>query len=599
MAYLPANFANREDDKIRKSILRNAVRLQKLKGSKLAIRELFEIFGFTVKLINLWYTADGQRFHGPDEILPPEYADQKITTKNVFRVDPLIADYSENGFGKVKVPLVFRPLDEIKLVGYIVDDGSDAESDLETIVNNLNNPLHYEDEDISLTLYADDVLAPLTGDALVGSSEITTDIANNVTEETHVNERVLNINSMSYDIDTNILSFNFDHYLDLKDKKVYVLAIYEREEIVVPDALKDLQSNRFDISITFKDGSDLFPQNAFTFLLDQIYKLKAFHSLLRKLAFNLDLCDVYNALDFCLGGEQKQDPELDAGKLQVPGAIIPNDPIDPDACDIDSDFDLGYKPEDLALRVKIIEGLEAEHQAWKEEDSRTLPDDISGLEALSNLPIRVPSDDDECKYNQYGQDRVESDPDLDVDHEEDERDKVCDLEPPTPDYCYKGRVEDASEEPRLMALLTEIVRCKPCSMGLGRGIYYTIPYAGEDPDATIPEYIVARCPVHTQSMEKLFCDYRNPPDGSLHYSDRESITQKMLDGRELKALIRPSLEIEKESLNLPGHRFATMNKLASDFTHATWRKRPWDYDITCDFNPREENPTKRSSCYWD
>ena len=68
------NFPGSNDD-LRRQILRRAVNLQKLKGTRRVIRELFEMFGFTVDIINLWANLKGDRLLGTDIIVFTPYAD--------------------------------------------------------------------------------------------------------------------------------------------------------------------------------------------------------------------------------------------------------------------------------------------------------------------------------------------------------------------------------------------------------------------------------------------------------------------------------------------------------------------------------------------
>jgi len=95
-------------DQIRKSMLKRGTYLQKLKGTRRAIVELFEIFGFTTELINLWASRDGQHFIAPGEsTIDPE---EEITTEDVCQVDPAIVDYTDEGFGQSTLTMRLRLL---------------------------------------------------------------------------------------------------------------------------------------------------------------------------------------------------------------------------------------------------------------------------------------------------------------------------------------------------------------------------------------------------------------------------------------------------------------------------------------------------------
>ena len=91
-----------------------------------------------------------------------------------------------------------------------------------------------------------------------------------------------------------------------------------------------------------------------------------------------------------------------------------------------------------SLRAKIISGLESEHESWKLLDNThdLTAEELSKIQSISNIPINT-NNENECKFNEFGQDRVVLQ-DVDLDHNEDTRDKVCDLNQNTSDYCYKG-----------------------------------------------------------------------------------------------------------------------------------------------------------------
>jgi len=69
-------------DSLRRTMLRNIVRLQQLKGSRRALIEMFELFGFQTYLINLYWAKDGSRLIRPGQEMPPAYADQEIRRDN-------------------------------------------------------------------------------------------------------------------------------------------------------------------------------------------------------------------------------------------------------------------------------------------------------------------------------------------------------------------------------------------------------------------------------------------------------------------------------------------------------------------------------------
>jgi len=152
---------------------------------------------------------------------------------------------------------------------------------------------------------------------------------------------------------------------------------------------------------------------------------------------------------------------------------------------------------------------------------------------------------------------------------------------------------------------------KPCSIDLGIGVYYTFPsysqavikgvhkpaknsrsprivYSGGAAasgqqlhmSTTQKSYLKApydRPLEHDSMLSRLYRDYDNPQDYTLHYSDR--LTGNT-DQRYNLALIRPQLNIQKATLHLPGCRFPVLHALTQDFYHPVWDARPWDDDFS-------------------
>ena len=460
MPYFPSST-----DDIRRALLRNGKRLQQLKGSKRAIRELFEIFGFTIDLANLWYSKDGTRFIAPNESLPDTLSDQEITTSDVCQIDPILNGYSTDGFGQIEIPLLFRPLEDLTVDAYFVTNGSQADLELQEIVNNLGSDVQYYENatcQVDLDGYLINANFPtISNNGLLSHSTVLINQeTNSFTDKFSGRFPTINSNTVTYDFDRNSIDLTFDHYLTFRDQKLYVFTTYSHRKIVLPEALEDLRSNRFDINVlTFKDGTQP-TSDIFDFLVEFLFRFKAFHSLLRKITFTIENDAIYNVIDFCLGGQNAQSADSDLGNLQtVPNPVIPSDI---DLCDTDT-FNRGFKDEDISYRRRIRELLEQEHQTWKDLDgTHEVPESLlPTLQSLSRITIRTGSGED-CEFTQYGQDRVYSNGEIDYDHEEDPRGKLCDLEGNTDDYCYRGRVQ---QELLAQPILTfdEIVRCKPCT----------------------------------------------------------------------------------------------------------------------------------------
>lgn len=550
-------------DNIRRNVLRNARRLQQLKGSRRAIIELFEIFGFTVDIVNLWYSQQGT------ELLAPE-ADGTIGLETVCQTEPLVSEYTTSGFGQLEVPLLFRPESNITITAWLVESGSSAENDLRATLGLIDqDPTALESTSCVVTPDGFLMNPSITvSSPVIGFSEVLVDpVSGMAVEQAQVNEAPLNINGLTYDRDTNILSITFDHYLEFNNSALYILATYDREKIVVPESLDNSRSNRFDISILFRDGEQPTSQ-VYEFLLDFVIRLKAFHSLLRKIVFTVQLTEVYNVIDFCLGGQNKQAPGTDAGELQAPPAICPVE--DPECGE-----DRGFSDQVKALRSAIIGGLEEEHAAWKALDGQyDIPaDERPLLESLSRLAIPEP-DGASCEYNPRGQDRVLDAGTKDFDHTTDDREKLCSLTGNADDYCYKGRVQaDLLVERRLA--LQEYVRCRPCGLMMGNGNYYESPLAPETPVTGS----ISRCDreaIGRSYLDTLFARVKSYPSPTIHYTDRPYFRSDLLESNEFFAIRRPSLEVEKDNLFFPGHRFVNMFAIESDIEVTEYDFRPWD-----------------------
>jgi len=572
-------------DNIRRALLRNGRRLQQLKGSNRAIRELFEIFGFTIDLANLWYSNNGQRFIAPNEKLPDDMSDQEITTDDVCHAEPLLDRYNESGFGRVRIPLLFRPLGNITVDGYFVELGSDAEKALRLAADATVIDLEALTTDrcaIDLSGFQHNSALVIPSSYTHRSRVLVDQIEGGIAESQNGTLPVINRSGVTYDFNTNSIDIVLDHYFDFTNSNtvIYVFATYEHRKIILPQTLQDLRSNRFDINIlTFKDG-EVPSSDIFEFLIEFLFRFKAFHSLLRKITFVLELDEIYNVQDFCFGGIYGQSITSTLGNLQVPPAIIPTE-ISGDVC-IDVPSNRGFKDEDLTLRDKIRRLLEIEHDTWKALDgTHQVPSEqLPILQSLSRLTVRT-GDNGSCEFTQYGQDRVIANDNINFDHENDSRNKLCSLEENTKDYCYKGRVgQELSTD--LIMKLQEIFRNKPCSLSGGVGQYYMTPLielnelSGGDPGTDAADLTQIEN-YYRSKHDKNYVRIMAFPRAEIHYSDRHYIDNidETINNR-FFATRRPSLEIEKDNLFIPGHRFISMANQENDLAHPNYNFRPWD-----------------------
>lgn len=606
-------------DKIRRAVLRNGRRLQQLKGSRRVIRELFELFGYTIDIINLWYRRDGSAFVGPGELQPIKYKDEEIEVSTVCQTEILMADYSTDGFGEFDIPLLWRPNGDITLDAWLVDTSTNTYTQLKDLLNTIDvDPEGLMSSVCPMTTNGFTLSEPLqtavTGTS-VGYSQVLVQPNFGGKDDHKIGEAPLNKYGITFDPEKNILHLKFDHFIKFgSNLKLFVFATYKRQKITVPQKLTDMRSNRFDIVILFNRVTGETPDShLLDFLLDFIFKLKAFHSILRKIVYTTQVIDVYNVMDFCLGGKVAQAPGSDLGELQTIPPIIPITPGSAsETCSPDS-FRRGFKDSDLALREEILNGLKEEHDTWRRLDgTHLIPDDLAPiLASLERITPNVPDKtlyggtgsiydkatygkDQPCEWTQYGQDRVvdlESPSGIqnsvkDFDQTPDTRAKLCDDTGNTLDNCFKGRVAQDLIMARDIAI-TDIASFKPCPLALGEGFYYQIPplphtlqtlkYNGDvygDVQYGSQELDVTKISNLGKSfLSDLIIRVAAFPD-PINYTGTLGLEDQDINNN--LAIRRPSLNIKKDNLHFPGHRFVAMSALTNDFVHPKYTFRPWD-----------------------
>ena len=516
-------------DSLRRTILRRGSELQKLKSSRRVINELFATFGFTIDIINLWNSLDGNSLVGPEN---------GVDVTEVTQTDLVLNDYNSAGFGVGNVPFVFKPQNESQIVLYawLVDPGTPKYNQLVSISNNLSDDLEAYNID-GMSVNENGNLQPSfvaqigknVSNGVLGFSEVV------VGSGSYSKGRpILNDRNIKYDSTKNILELFFDHEMSVEgNKKIFVFASYARNRITVPESLSNTRSNKFDIQILDNQG---LPAD-FTLLLsllDFLFKLKSFHSLLRKLKANLELKEVYNVTDMCIDGDDILKPDTTLGELQVPPAVVPND-----VSECFNDNERGFKKEDEALRSDVINGLENEFQAWKLLD-------------------------DNCKLTPEGQDKVidsgsvdaiTSDDLPDYDHDIDNRQTLCNENENNLDYCYKGRVKDLLATLLSVPIRERVSISNQCDLYMGSVVYW------------------------------------QDSDGVLRYTSYPYYNHAINDVN--TRVINPfNIDINKDNLNFPSHRMISMNRLENDFNYTdnavlvgidyhTARRRPWDGPEGC------------------
>lgn len=614
-------------DKLRRTMLQNVVRISRLKGSRRAIVELFELFGYNILLANLWWSADGKRLIRPGQTLPLEYKDQEISIEQKCQIEPVVVNYTDSGFGELEVPLLYRPQDaefisdflnnlsssKITLYSYYVEKESLASSDLNAIAAAMeSDPSGYGDG-------VNCAIPTVNNLGIIGYSEVEIDGASGdsiTLYETGLSP-VIN-HGVKYDRQRNILAVTFNGHLEFDNgKELFIFAKYNRTDLIVPEILQNIRSNRFDLQILTNEGEQV-SADIIEFLINFLFKLKAFHSLLNVIRFDIGLTEVYEVTDWTVGGNVSQRYDMDAGRLQVPPAIIPN--IIEGDCRRDSET-LGYKPEDIALRNTKLQNLIEQHQAWKDLDDRQ-----SGGPDTYISPTDGDTDRSSCIYNYNGQDRI-----LITDKTEEDdvtysptpgttvpsggvmtginqfpvddvsqgqyspygggasgtsdtgsfgsfmRQKTskptahCELDGVT-DYAYRGRVNDELLY-QLRNQNAESYQNAPCSLNLGDGVYYLMLEHNETGCGV--DHLSTVCNSFLGRLSRAY----GTPQYPIMYSNRIGYTEEQF------AIQRPQLNMSDTILHFPGCRFATLNRLAEDFESDTWRAKPWDEQYSDSCNP--------------
>ncbi|MCK9557050.1 MAG: H-type lectin domain-containing protein [Candidatus Cloacimonetes bacterium] len=734
--------------RLRKTMLRNVVRLQQLKGSRNAIYDLFEMFGYIVYVNKLYWSKDGKRLIRPGEVLPPAYSDQEITLEEKCQIEPVLVGYNTSGFGDLTIPLLYRPsyIEEIQGIVTVVEDGEitlnsylvrknalgsgtvstykttnlvgndttfltdfvvgdtitvtgetartvasiidDENLTVTSAFSNTTSAISYTyvsktykkleevsckigtsttgcDNDPSKYNSSNCTIPTIPTDGLDSWSQVvikrSTDTGD-PSQDVSTGTPPFTYHGVSIDRKANLLHLTFDSAIQFDDKyglqgtnapnselMLYSFAVYNHEVVTPPDDLKNLFSNRFDIQLLTHDGSQV-GSDVLEFLIDYLFKLKAFHSLLHTLIFHSDFHETYQVTPFCVGGDLEQRYDIDAGKLQVPPAIIPITPTD--NCSVDPS-DLGYKDDDIRLRNKILSDLPDEFDAWTNVREYMTSGGIIGAtgptyidrdvtqigdERLSPTPANGTTD---CRFTYRGQDRVitgddtenisivydptplsnntsiasQSTTDLcpihDVIHGSfyptgpnassnndsskysaftrnftTSQNTLCKLDGTT-DYCYKGRVGDD-----LLCTMTmmnvEQHQATICQINFGNGIYYAFPSTSELTNSIQgpmlkQSYNTNLSKKNNNFLDRLFRAYDTSKGENIHYTDRPFLTNGVSGESNLLALQRSGLGIQVPLMHFPGTRFATVNKLETDFVHDEWTAKPWDdaYSTSC------------------
>jgi hypothetical protein len=549
-------------DNLRRQILKRAVYLQKLKGSRRVIQELFDLFGFTINIFNLWANKEGTALLGDDS---------GLESSDVLQVDVAIADYDASGFGEEFVPLVSNITkdSEVVLYAYQVENGSEAYTNLTNFFNTISNDLNSKNDNTirvdSSGAYKPNSIIELEGQLSNGLIGYTRVVVGERTDELY-GRTIINHNNIKYDRVNNVISLKFDHDLSVDGGKVFIFPVYISHKLEIPSELTNTITNKFDVEILQKNDLKVVDFNIFLFLLNFLFKLKAFHSILRKIKLTTGDREVYNVNDCCLSGVDINTPGTCLGDLQVPPAVLVDTS---DGCKENTDY--GYKDDDLLIRQITYNGMLEEFNAWKNLRTKDEHGNIIG---------------ENCSLTKDGQDRVLDDGGVvDFDHNEDTRPNYCEKTNNNPNYCFKGRVEQTITVNQVLSLI-ENHGCSLCIPSMGKGSYWE-------------EYGVVNIGNQNKGMLHDRLSYLNNPQNSiLHFIDSVAYTDDSF-GNNTIALNPINLGIEKDNLCFPSHRFLSMNAIKYDHNYTETnitdydiefkKKRPWDINLQCGYFNNELN----------
>ena len=565
-------------DALRTVLIKNTVRLQQLKGSRQAIEELMAIFGYTILINSIWSSTDGNILIEPNTPVPEQYTSQTITFKEQYQIEPVLSSYQTSGFGELTIPLLCTPQElsgldsytatissaNITIDAYLVQTGSSVDLALNTLSLSMQVDLE-QFADLPTTVDSDGFMVPwpvnkiISAPQLIGHSQILVQSGTAVAERLSGSIPPLSKIGVKFDKHKNSLIITFNGYLDLSSQSLYCFATYQKWDTIVPIQIANLQTNRFTVQVMSRDNKQVDP-SVIDFLLDFIYKIKAFNSILHKVKYMQEFDEVFNVSDVCVGGDVLQRYNTAMGMQQVPPAIIPKVPGD--SCGDTDPVSLGYKQSDLDYRSTVLTGLLDELMASLSGQQLTntptsslytttidpgYKSNQSSVSYQSNTELVFNSgvtNFDSSVRGSFNSDSIAQRPNFVPDGKT--------------DYCYAGRVSDALLE-QLTIANDESFELGNCGIVIGNGVYWT---ERVDCDDAI---------VNGSWLGRLNAEFDFSADEIINFSNRRYAER--IDGQ--AAILRPSLNIQVTTMHLPGCRFVAMNKLFVDFT-SSWPSRPWD-----------------------
>jgi hypothetical protein len=465
---------------LRRVILLNTSWLQTIKGSQMAVQEMFRILGIDAVVANLWWSADGLRFVRPGDELPAPYQDQQIALAGVYQCEPLLADYQTSGNGGLTIPLIFRPQTPAGMDGftapvdggdvylncYLVRIGSDAYNYLTDLVNGdsahvgaISDPASFSAQRQTQTPpilagsrhqiqrdFLTDATLYYTIDQRSGDLEVSPKLdgiggfnqiriagdqtgttasgilgvpLSQVTYQDWAPPPII-LQNVSFDRLNNNIGLSFNGYIDFtgvqdlpgtkQPRALFVFAAYSRIQLQVPQALRGLQSNHFDIQLL--EAATTPPLAGYyqyvspallDFTVEFLNKVKAFHSILNVIQYVVELTDTYEVGGICVGGDILQRYDTMMGRLQVPPAIIPLVPGSGPCAQLDPEA-LGYKQADIIYRLRKLSCLPDEFAAWQALDNRNAAE-VYSVTGTRITPMQPAEGRNSCYFTPHGQDR--------------------------------------------------------------------------------------------------------------------------------------------------------------------------------------------------
>lgn len=697
LPYFPQTKGAKSLDSIRRAIIKTTVYFQNLRGSEKAITELFSIFGIEAYIERLWVSEDGKLLIRPNQNLPLEHQTDTIKAINTDQIDLLVNGFTANSSKQkiinpstnqiiasqlnVKTNLLFTPnIITLKNNTNVITHSNDITIEAYTTTTHYTNtagekvltpaceyltnfsqnlyqdPVNYGQDSLQVTvdgIYINRKLEFTNADndilyeGLLGKSTVrVSGPLGKVTASEHytvsnnkfyLNKAFAPLNDdITYDVFNNVISFTYNGYV-LPEQTVFIFAYYKRVNVLIPPQLEENLSNRFNLIVVTKANEEQVDSKTLTFAIDFLNKVKAFHSIVNLYRTSTELNETYEVTDLSIGGDTAQRSGTGIGTLQVPPAIIPSvicgDPIAS-----------GYKPTDIALRLRKLENLsEEQYVQYSLGHDQNARDDQNFGGRIS--PNKADTTATAGYYAAYGQTVIKNDraeetyqkyhPNANANSHaygtqnnppaaehstinntinviSTNRDSSSfgsftvekRLQPTTAlypldgftDYAYKGRVEDELLY-RSTLETTDAVVLKTGPISMGSGVYYTFPRVTKQIRPNIASGNAKQINVeyYNQGVNKQYYNkrelshygrllnaYKTTSSETLHFANRES--QYYPDQLKDQAYQRPGINIEKPTMHLPGCRFPVMNKLTSDYVNNNIDARPWD-DYICTSTP--------------